>query len=276
MTKKSFTCFWGPPTIYRHHKGVRIKKEISKRVVYELSEPKRTTKRYTTPKIALAMFIMAFVGVLRGLWGSIVRERNSAFRATPRYPGKNPEISRPKVWFPWVSSDIPNFWAGYLAAWKTPTPPEEIRTQKFGFVLFFLAWSTKVAQLLQQSCRATLCRTAFSTIWRGVAGESRYAPWEGSCSTHAPFRLLKLFFLAFHLYLKSRWFLSANEMILSKRRRLTLTGGYITYVILKQSKATGGTLQRDSYSFIALYLLICMLVPPAPLPLPLLGLAFLW
>ena len=25
---------------------------------------------YTTPKIALAMFIMAFVGVVRGLWGS--------------------------------------------------------------------------------------------------------------------------------------------------------------------------------------------------------------
>ena len=25
---------------------------------------------YTTPRIALAMFIMAFVGVVRGLWGS--------------------------------------------------------------------------------------------------------------------------------------------------------------------------------------------------------------
>ena len=30
----------GPPTIYRHHKGLRIKKGISKGVVYELSEPK--------------------------------------------------------------------------------------------------------------------------------------------------------------------------------------------------------------------------------------------
>ena len=27
---------------------------------------------YTTPRIALAMFIMAFVGVVRGLWGSIM------------------------------------------------------------------------------------------------------------------------------------------------------------------------------------------------------------
>ena len=27
---------------------------------------------YTTPRIALAMFIMAFMGVVRGLWSSIL------------------------------------------------------------------------------------------------------------------------------------------------------------------------------------------------------------
>ena len=42
-------CIWherfrGPPTIYRHHKGAQIKKRISKGVVHELSEPKRTAK----------------------------------------------------------------------------------------------------------------------------------------------------------------------------------------------------------------------------------------
>ena len=30
---------------------------------------------YTTPRIALAMFIMTFVGVVRGLWGSIERNK---------------------------------------------------------------------------------------------------------------------------------------------------------------------------------------------------------
>ena len=34
----------GPPTIYRHHKGLSVKKGISKGVVYKLSEPKRTAK----------------------------------------------------------------------------------------------------------------------------------------------------------------------------------------------------------------------------------------
>ena len=34
----------GPPIIYQHHEGLRIKTGISKRVVYELSEPKRTAK----------------------------------------------------------------------------------------------------------------------------------------------------------------------------------------------------------------------------------------
>ena len=39
----------GPPTIYRHHKGAQIKRRISKGVVYELSEPKRTAKCIPPP-----------------------------------------------------------------------------------------------------------------------------------------------------------------------------------------------------------------------------------
>ena len=60
----------GPPAMYRHHKGLRIKKGISKGVVYKLSEPKRQARCIPPPRIALAMFIIPFVGVVRGLWGS--------------------------------------------------------------------------------------------------------------------------------------------------------------------------------------------------------------
>ena len=39
----------GPPTTYRHHKGLRIKKGLSKGVVYELSEPNKTAKCIPPP-----------------------------------------------------------------------------------------------------------------------------------------------------------------------------------------------------------------------------------
>ena len=39
---------------------------------------------YTTPRIALAMFIMAFVGVVRGLWGS--KERHEPGPLPPLTP----------------------------------------------------------------------------------------------------------------------------------------------------------------------------------------------
>ena len=39
----------GPPTIYRHHDGLRIRKGISKGVVYKLSERKRTAKCIPPP-----------------------------------------------------------------------------------------------------------------------------------------------------------------------------------------------------------------------------------
>ena len=40
-----------PPTIYRHHKGLRVKKGISKGVAHELSDSKRTTKCIPPPAL---------------------------------------------------------------------------------------------------------------------------------------------------------------------------------------------------------------------------------
>ena len=35
-------------------------------------------------------------------------------------------------------------------------------------------WPNRYSNPVALHCRATLCRTTFSKIWRGVAGESRY------------------------------------------------------------------------------------------------------
>ena len=51
---------------------------------------------------------------------------------------QNPGISRQKSLIPWVSRDIPNFFGPHPFTWKTPIPPENIRTQKFRFGFFFL------------------------------------------------------------------------------------------------------------------------------------------
>ena len=58
---------------------------------------------------------------------------SQTFRAPPGYPGKFYVISCPKVWFPWVLKDIPNFLTP-----KSPTPAEETRIKKFGFGFFFV------------------------------------------------------------------------------------------------------------------------------------------
>ena len=50
---------------------------------------------------------------------------------------QNPGISHQKSLIFLVSRDIPNFLAPTRG--RPPTPPENIRTQKFGFVLFFRA-----------------------------------------------------------------------------------------------------------------------------------------
>ena len=54
-----------------------------------------------------------------------------AFRVPPGYPSKNPGISRKKVWFPWVSKDIPNFLARTPSRGRPPPHPK---------ILFFLMY----------------------------------------------------------------------------------------------------------------------------------------
>ena len=77
-----------------------------------------------------------------GDWATCIGAKNrtqtffsQTFRALPGYPGKIPGYPRQKSLIPWVSRDIPNF----LARGRPPTPPENIRTQKFGFGFFFRA-----------------------------------------------------------------------------------------------------------------------------------------
>ena len=64
---------------------------------------------------------------------------SQAFRAPPRHPAKNPGVSRQKVWFPWVSKDIPNFLASTPSRERRPNPPEDIQTKELGFGFLFLA-----------------------------------------------------------------------------------------------------------------------------------------
>ena len=56
---------------------------------------------------------------------------------------QNPGISRQKSLIPWVSRDIPNFLAPTPSRGRPPTPPENIRTQKFRFGFLFRAWSSE-------------------------------------------------------------------------------------------------------------------------------------
>ena len=62
---------------------------------------------------------------------------SQTFRAPPGYSGKNPGISCQKVWFPWVSKDIPNFLAPTRSRGRLP-PDRRYPDPKFGFVLLFL------------------------------------------------------------------------------------------------------------------------------------------
>ena len=60
-------------------------------------------------------------------------------RAPPGYPGKNPGISRRKSLVSLGFEGHTELFGPYPFTWKTSTPPEDIRTQKFGFVLFSFA-----------------------------------------------------------------------------------------------------------------------------------------
>ena len=64
-------------------------------MVYELSEPKRTAKCKPPPGLQLAMFIMAFVGVVRGLWGSNLKIAVATFvrKATLAHSAERPNVA---------------------------------------------------------------------------------------------------------------------------------------------------------------------------------------
>ena len=64
---------------------------------------------YTTPRIALAMFIMAFVGVVRGLWGS--KKKNRKLIMT-----NDPFQTR---WLNTIGVDILSFYILELSAQKS-------------------------------------------------------------------------------------------------------------------------------------------------------------
>ena len=53
---------------------------------------------------------------------------------------QNSGISRQKSLISLVSRDISNFLAPHPFMWKTPAPPEKIRTKKFRFGFLFRAW----------------------------------------------------------------------------------------------------------------------------------------
>ena len=57
----------------------------------------------------------------------------SNFSGAPQHiPAKSPGYPTKKVWFPWFRGTYRTFWP--------PTPPEDIRTKKFGFGFVFLPW----------------------------------------------------------------------------------------------------------------------------------------
>ena len=64
---------------------------------------------------------------------------SQTFRALPGYPGKIPAYPGKKVWFPGLRGTYRTFWPPPLHV-EDPTPPENIRTQKFRFGFFFFAW----------------------------------------------------------------------------------------------------------------------------------------
>ena len=88
---------------------------------------------------------------------------SQTFRAPPGYPSKIPGYPTKKAWFPWVSKDIPNLFGPHPFTWKTPTPPENIRTQKFGFVHFSRAW---VGCTPRGSCNNRLLRRVLRRFFK--------------------------------------------------------------------------------------------------------------
>ena len=102
---------------------------------------------YSTPRIALAMFIVAFMGVVRGLWGSIQESCNEISSKNPVFhpPGNGGEkVTRdggPQIGVCLILSDIafgkPGFWvpsAGLspkdCVRWQNNSLRSELLTQR--------------------------------------------------------------------------------------------------------------------------------------------------
>ena len=75
----------------------------------------------------------------------------SNFSGTPGVTPQNPGISRQKSLISLVSRDIPNFLAPTPSRWKTPTPPENIWTPKFGCLCSFFLCAFLLSILDSQS-----------------------------------------------------------------------------------------------------------------------------
>ena len=65
---------------------------------------------------------------------------SQTFRAPPGYPGKIPGYPAKKFGFPGFEGTYRTLRAPTPSRGKPPTPPKDIRTQKFGFGFLFLPW----------------------------------------------------------------------------------------------------------------------------------------
>ena len=99
-------------------------------------------------------------------------------RDMPRgIPPKIPGYPTPKMCFPWVSKNIPNFLAPYPFTWKTPTPREDIQTKKFGFGWFKCKFSEfLVAQPLDPPIALQGIATTIAPLFFRYRRVSHYTP----------------------------------------------------------------------------------------------------
>ena len=89
------------------------------------------------PKMFMFIGFSCLINVGAKKWTQVFFSQT--FRALPGYPSNIPGYPAQKAWFPWVSFEgHAELFGPHPSTWKTPTPPENIRTQKFGFVLVFV------------------------------------------------------------------------------------------------------------------------------------------
>ena len=115
---------------------------------------------------------------------------SQTFRAPPGYPGKIPGYPAQKFDFPGFEGHTELF-GPHPFVWKTPTPPENIRAQKFRFGFVFRAWvemdnntsrqfKRGASRLLRARQRTKRDVTDYS---KAVLGQrllcSQWCPWKG-------------------------------------------------------------------------------------------------